>query len=118
MAYFGLAWPTLDADGLLSFWESTNDQAFYNNPKVDELLQEARSTVDQEKRLALYKEVTEIMCEEPPHLFMFFQPITYAQSAAVKWQARGYAWVRPMDMFPTHKAAGASRVHANHQTPS
>src|SRR3546814_1496925 len=50
MAYFGLAWPTLDADGLLSFWESTNDQAFYNNPKVDELLQEARSTVDQEKR--------------------------------------------------------------------
>src|SRR3546814_19349570 len=64
MAYFGLAWPTLDADGLLSFWESTNDQAFYNNPKVDELLQEARSTVAQEKRLALYKEVTEIMCEE------------------------------------------------------
>src|SRR3546814_19515846 len=109
MAYFGLAWPTLDADGLLSFWESTNDQAFYNNPKVDELLQEARSTVDQEKRLALYKEVTEIMCEEPPHILLFFPQITYAKSAAVKWQARGDDWVRAMDLDPHQNGKAARR---------
>lgn len=98
MAYFGLAWPTLDADGLLSFWESTNDQAFYVNEDFDRLIREARSTTDQEKRKALYDEATELLCETPPQIFMFFQPLTYAESDRVNWHARGDDWVRVMDM--------------------
>lgn len=98
MAYFGLAWPTLDADGLLSFWESSNDQAYYENPEFDSLIQEARSTTDSSRRLELYADATKILCDAPPHIGMFFQPITYATSPNVHWTPRGDDWVRVMDM--------------------
>ena len=97
-AYMGMAWPTLDADGLLSLWLSDGDQAYYNNPDFDKLVLEARSTVDVAKRLDLYKQATDILCEAPPYISMFFQPITYAYGPNVEWEARGDDWVRAMDM--------------------
>ena len=98
MAYFGLAWPTLDADGLLGFWESTSDQAYYENPEFDALIREARSITDQERRLELYAQATQILCDAPPHIGMFFQPITYATGPNVEWTPRADDWVRVMDM--------------------
>ena len=99
-AYFGLAWPTLDADGLLAFWETANDQAYYENSTVDGLIKQARATTDPGKRLAIYKQVTKIMCDDPPHIFMFFQPFTYAERKGVTWQKRGDDWMRAIDVRP------------------
>ena len=99
-AYSGLAWPTLDADGLLAFWETANDQAYYENATVDGLIKQARSTTDQNKRLAIYKQVTKIMCDDPPHIAMFFQPLTYGERKGVSWQKRGDDWIRAMDVRP------------------
>ena len=41
-------------------------ETFYSNPKVDELLTQARNSVDQEERKELYKQVQLIVQEEVP----------------------------------------------------
>jgi peptide/nickel transport system substrate-binding protein len=97
-AYFGLGWPTLDAGGLLNFWETDNPQAYWDNPEFTKLAREARSTNDTAKRSALYKKLTQSMCDAAPLIFMFFTPITYAESPDIEWQARGDDWVRAMDV--------------------
>jgi peptide/nickel transport system substrate-binding protein len=48
----------------------------------------------------LYHQATARMCEEAPVLFLFNQPVTYATSNRVRWQARGDDWVRAWDFMP------------------
>lgn len=99
-AYFGLGWPTLDAGGLLNFWEKENPQAYWDNDAFTARAKQARSTNDPAKRTALYKELTKELCEASPSVFLFFTPITYAQSKTIDWQARGDDWVRAIDIKP------------------
>jgi len=46
----------------------------YNNPKVDRLLEEARRTLDEDKRYELYHEFHKIIHEEQPFTFLFMRP--------------------------------------------
>lgn len=96
--YVGLAWPTLDAGGLLVHWESDAPLAYYDNAEVTRKLKLARSIVDVQRRQQLYREVTEEMSARPPAIWLFYQPVTYAAAPTVVWQARGDDWVRAMDM--------------------
>lgn len=100
VALTGQAWPTLDADGLLSLYHSSNPTAYFKNAAFDAALDAGRSTTDVNARLAQYKTATKIMCEEAPAVFLFSQPLTYAHSDRVKWQARGDDWVRAADVTP------------------
>lgn len=100
MSYLGQAWPTLDADGLLTLFEPGNGYAYYENEEFGELIREARATTDAEQRLELYHRASEVMCQDPPHVFMFFQPTTYAISNDIVWQVRPDDWVRAFDMTP------------------
>ncbi|MDR3320047.1 MAG: peptide-binding protein [Desulfovibrio sp.] len=43
----------------------------YHNSEVDELLEKARATPDQDKRAELYYRVQEILAEEQPYCFLF-----------------------------------------------
>lgn len=97
-AYFGLGWPTLDAGGLLNFWETENPQSYWGNADFTERARAARSTNDPATRMALYKTLTRQLCEASPSIFLFFTPITYGQSKTIAWQARGDDWVRAMDV--------------------
>lgn len=97
-AYFGLGWPTLDAGGLLNFWEKENPQAYWNNDAFTDGAKAARSINDPAKRNELYRKLTKQLCEESPSVFMFFTPITYGQSKSISWQARGDDWVRAIDV--------------------
>jgi peptide/nickel transport system substrate-binding protein len=99
-AYMGLAWPTLDAGGLLAFWESRNAESYYQNADYDRLAAEAHATNDPARRQALYHQITEQFCAAPPLIFLFFQPVTYAERKTVNWQARGDDWVRAIDVLP------------------
>jgi peptide/nickel transport system substrate-binding protein len=99
-AYFGLAWPTLDAGGLLAFWESSNPEAYYSNKDFDRVALAAHSTNDGAKRTQLYAELTEDFCAAPPAILMFFQPLTYGERKSIAWQPRGDDWVRAMDVSP------------------
>lgn len=97
-AYFGLGWPTLDAGGLLNFWETENPQSYWGSESFTQGAKAARSTNDAAKRTELYRKLTKQLCEDSPSLFMFFTPITYAQSKSIAWQARGDDWVRAIDI--------------------
>ena len=99
-AYFGLAWPTLDAGGLLAFWQSNSPEAYYKDPMIDHLLAAASATNDAAKRQALYDQATARLCAAPPLIYLFFQPVTYAERNTIEWHARGDDWVRAMDVSP------------------
>lgn len=100
VALTGQAWPTLDADGLLSLYHSSNPTSYFKNAEFDAALEAGRSTTDVNARLEQYKTATKIMCEEAPAVFLFSQPLTYAHSDRVEWQARGDDWVRAADVTP------------------
>lgn len=100
MAYLSQAWPTLDADGLLALFESGSPYAYWNDEPFTALLRQARQTTDAARRRTLYAQATQRMCEEAPVLFLFTQPVTYATSNRVTWQARGDDWVRAGDIAP------------------
>jgi len=100
MSYIGQAWPTLDADGLLTLFEAGNRYAYYENQDFARLIREARATTNQQRRLDLYRRATETMCQDPPNIFLFAQPQTYAYSPRVRWQARGDDWMRAWDLSP------------------
>ncbi len=100
LAYLTQAWPTLDADGLLSLFEAGNPYAYWNDEPFSQLLREARRTTEADRRRVLYHQATARMCEQSPVLWLFTQPVTYAQSNRVRWQARGDDWVRAIDFQP------------------
>lgn len=99
-SYMGLSWPTLDAGGVYVFMEQGTPHASYENPAVQDLIVAARSTTDPTRREELYREITTKLCEEPPMVYLFEQPIIYAQRDAIEWQARGDDFLRAMDMTP------------------
>ena len=96
----GQAWPTIDADGLLTMFAPGNIYAYWNNAEFGALLDSARSTTDVTRRRALYQPATHLMREEAPVLFLYQQPATYGVSNKVTWQARGDDWLRAMDLKP------------------
>lgn len=98
LSYLGQAWPTLDADGLLTLFEPGNVYAYWNNRTFGDLLNRARTTVDAGQRKELYKQATKVMCEDAPVAFLFAQPLTYAVSNRIKWNVRGDDWVRAYDV--------------------
>ncbi|WP_430790364.1 ABC transporter substrate-binding protein [Virgibacillus flavescens] len=65
-----------DPDGNAYTWfssEGSLNEMSYSNPKVDELLTEARTTSDREERKALYNEVSHILWEDVPYIFIFHE---------------------------------------------
>jgi ABC-type transport system substrate-binding protein len=80
---FLLAWeadfpdPENFLDVLLSKkqWGSNND-TFYSDPKVEELLAEAKPIADMNKRYQLYREAEQIIVEQVPWVFLY-HPVNY-----------------------------------------
>lgn len=76
-AMLGWGTPTMDADyALYALFHSSEvppgfNGAFYRNPDVDALLEEARSTLDPEARQAAYAEAIGIIWEDAPWLFLY-----------------------------------------------
>ncbi|HSF31400.1 MAG TPA: ABC transporter substrate-binding protein [Candidatus Tectomicrobia bacterium] len=83
---FRLSWTATipDPDDFLSRLlrsSSPNNRTFYHNPRVDQLLDQARSELDETQRIALYHEVESIVMDDAPwitqhyHVFeRLFQP--------------------------------------------
>ncbi len=80
MLVLGWAWVVLDCDGVLfgQFHSSQHPPkglapAFYKNPRSDQLLEEARTTINPAKRAALYKEAQTIIWNDAPWIFLWTQ---------------------------------------------
>ena len=73
-----MAWMTNDPDTLpylalrTEAWPDKGgfNSGYYSNPKVDELLESARSSTDQAERARLYKEMQTIVQEDAPWVFV------------------------------------------------
>ncbi len=55
-----------------SFAPKRANRTFYSNPRVDELIREARGTVDQQKRKVIYDEVQRIIAEDLPYINLWY----------------------------------------------
>ncbi len=79
MFIHGWSNPPGDADyGLYALFNSAQhgdagNRSFYNNPEVDALLDEGRREADPEKRMAIYKEIQEILIDDAPLIFVHHQ---------------------------------------------
>ncbi|TCD13676.1 ABC transporter substrate-binding protein [Oricola cellulosilytica] len=73
-----MAWMTNDPDTLpflalrTEAWPDKGgfNSGYYSNPKVDELLEAARRSTDQDERARLYQEMQEIVQEDAPWVFV------------------------------------------------
>jgi peptide/nickel transport system substrate-binding protein len=100
MAYISLAWPTLDGDGLLSFFETGNIYAYWEDEPFTTLLRQSRLAPNADERRRLLQQAAARLCEESPSLWLFTQPATYGLSNRVTWQARGDDWILARDFAP------------------
>ncbi|MBS4201294.1 ABC transporter substrate-binding protein [Bacillus sp. FJAT-49732] len=76
-----------DPDGNIYSWFYTDaplNKSFYSDAKVDELLTNARINSDQEERAKLYKEVSEILFEDAPYIFLYHEKDYKAMKKNVK----------------------------------
>lgn len=97
MNYLSLAWPTLDGDGLMSFFETGNIYAYFEDEPFTRLLRESRTTSNPEQRRRVLQQAAQRLCDEAAAVWLFAQPATYGVSNRVEWRARGDDWVRAMD---------------------
>jgi peptide/nickel transport system substrate-binding protein len=89
---FVLGWSasTGDADYALSpLFHSMNhgaagNKSFFDNEEVDQLLEDAQHEMDEEKRMAMYKEVQDILIDEAPLLYTHHKQEVNAISDSVK----------------------------------
>ncbi len=105
-AMLGWSTPTVDADyALFALFHSSEhppgfNGAFYANDTVDALLEEARSTLDTEARLAAYDEAIDIIWEEAPWLFLYSE----TQVTAIRSNVDGFI-VHPDESLVATEAA-------------
>jgi len=81
-----------DPDGLLYILFHKNGYANttgYDNPRVNELLEQARETYDQAARKVIYAEVQEILAKEIPMMPLFFS----VEYAALRGDVKGFEWI-------------------------
>ena len=82
--------PFLDPDAHLynqyhsDQWGSFNSCSFYQNDRVNELLDTARVTSDADARQAMYAEVQEIVAAEQPSVWMYTEDSSISLNSCVK----------------------------------
>jgi len=77
-----------DADGILyDIFHSGNPWAYYSSEELDKLIDEGRSTLDQERRKQIYSKVQQILTEEAAHLFMWGIYGIWGVNKRVEWSA-------------------------------
>ncbi len=60
-----------------------NNFGAYSNPKVDKLLEEGRTTEDEEKRKEIYGKLQEELANDPPYNFQIYVNAIYAVNKKV-----------------------------------
>lgn len=89
---FILGWVTVtgDADyGLYALYHSSQkggagNRSFYENKKVDELLDKAKATNDSKEREKLYHEIQEIVVDDAPVANLYYQTQNVGMQKAIK----------------------------------
>lgn len=98
---FALAWGgTVDPDQRFAevfASDGGNNENGYANPDVDQLIDEARSTVDLDERAALYEEIQRIITMDSGHAFLYNYDLFDITSSSVEgldWHPSTFAGLR------------------------
>ncbi len=89
---------TFDADAILHPLYHTEPGGWIGKwytrvPGLDDLIDEARSTVDREKRLATYSKIQRLIKEEAPSIFLWHQYDMLGINRRIDYEARGDEWI-------------------------
>jgi peptide/nickel transport system substrate-binding protein len=95
-SYASLGNITLDADFIMTSI-STGSYGYWRDDSFIDLMTKAREQPTAEKRMELYRQASERMCEQAPFVFLFEQPYIYATSNRVAWQVRNDEWLYAPD---------------------
>ncbi|WP_156417883.1 ABC transporter substrate-binding protein [Aureimonas sp. AU4] len=88
-----------DADGIIfPLFRSGGIWAKYENTSYNALVDEARSILDKDKRLALYKQAYEILREDVPGIGLYQVYALYGASKKLEWQPTANEAMFVMDM--------------------
>ena len=80
---------TFDADGTFyPLFRTGQALSNFSSPKLDTLLEQARSTMDREKRQKLYAEASQAKKDEVPCAFVYQQVDIYGVSERLNWKPR------------------------------
>ena len=97
-----LAWgstQTLDADAAIyAIYKSDEPYSTVKSPKMDDLLDKTRSTVDPVEREKLFHEIQKLAYEEVPCLTLYQQDTLYGMRSNVDWKGRADARVPVFDI--------------------
>ena len=55
-----------------SFAPKRANRTYYSNPRVDELIREGRSTLDQQERKAIYDQIQQILADDLPYINLWY----------------------------------------------
>jgi peptide/nickel transport system substrate-binding protein len=94
-----------DPDGLLYILFDSHGFANttgYANPEVDKLLEQARTSLDQDERRALYAQAKNQIMRDLPYIPLFFA----AEYAVISKSVHGFVW--PPDQIPRYRDAWKS----------
>ena len=79
----------------------------FNNPRADELIEQARVEFDPVRRSAMYRELGRILYEEQPYMFINIRPDLDAVKKRVKGISPSINWYNFDDVWIDEKAAPA-----------
>ncbi|MBI2304711.1 MAG: hypothetical protein HYU86_08210 [Chloroflexi bacterium] len=90
--------PTLDSDFVL--YQNLHSQgnrnwSYYYNAQMDKLLDDARSTLDEEARVKIYREALKILKEDAPWIFLWQWKMEFAVNR------NKLPWVNPRNVQPS-----------------
>jgi peptide/nickel transport system substrate-binding protein len=89
---------TFDADAILHPLYHTEPGGWIGKwyarvPGLDQLIDDARSTVDRDKRLTSYTQIQRLIQEEAPSIFLYHQFDMLGINKRVVYEARGDEWI-------------------------
>jgi peptide/nickel transport system substrate-binding protein len=89
------SWGNIMQDADLSFYGQYHSSTIYSkffrsyqNPKLDSLMEEARSVLDVGKRTSLYSQVQKILMDDCPDLYCYAIEDVYGINNRIEWQPR------------------------------
>ena len=89
----GLGGPMQDGDELYNLVSSKGRGLYYKNERIDDLLDQGRSTMDQARRRRVYADLGRAMVEDATWVYLMQQVDIYATRDRVTWTPRADQWL-------------------------
>ena len=97
-----------------SFAPRRANRTFYSNPRVDDLIREGRSTLDEHKRKAIYGEIQQILARDLPYINLWYLDNVLVHTNRVRGielgPAGNYEFLRTAELTTQSAASGKANI--------